>query len=54
MREIIFSYFGERCHAKVVDAKPGCARKYIGCMDGYEIYNTGILFDPFGFVAIRK
>ena len=53
-REIIFLYNDTRCHAKVVKSFEGGERK-VGSLDGYGIYQTGsVLFDQFGFVAVRE
>ena len=53
--EIIFSYNNTRCHAKIVEQLLG-GERYIGKMDGYEIYqiDTHGFFDHFGFVAIKE
>ena len=53
--EIIFLYNKHRCHATKVESLLG-GEKYIGEVDGWEIYQIAnhILFDQFGFVAIKK
>ncbi len=53
--EIIFSYNNTRCHAEIIEKLSG-GEKYIGSLDGYEIYRKAdsILFDQFGFVAIKE
>ncbi len=54
MKELIFSYNHERCHAVIVESLPDNTR-YIGEMDGYEIYQIKtVWFDQFGFMAIRR
>lgn len=53
-KEIIFSYNNVRCHAAVIRKLDGSER-FIGRMDGYEIYQIkSIFFDQFGFVAIKE
>ena len=57
MKEIIFSYFNERCHAKVVPqlSVEKTWKTFVGEIDGYEIYKTcGVLLNQFGFEAIKK
>lgn len=53
--EIIFFYNNTRCHAKIVKQLLD-GERYIGEMDGYEIYqiDTNGFFDQFGFVAIKE
>ena len=54
MNEIIFSYNNTRCHAAKVESLIG-GERFIGKMDGFEIYRLpGILFDQFGFVAVKE
>ena len=55
MKEIIFSYNNERCHAKIVKQLLG-GERHIGSMNGYEIYqiDTNGLFNLFGFVAVKE
>ena len=55
MNEIIFSYNKTRCHALKVKSLLG-GEKYIGEMDGFEIYQIDphALFDQFGVVAVEK
>lgn len=54
-QELIFSYNGKRCHAKVVGQLLG-GETFIGKMDGYSIYEIDChaLFDQFGFVAVKE
>ena len=57
MKEIIFSYNNQRCHAKIVEtlSVEKNWKIYVGEINGYEIYRTcGVLFDQFGFEAIAK
>lgn len=56
--QIIFTYCNERCHAMIIDKLIYGDETYIGKMEVdnilYEIYNiNGIIFNPFGFVAIK-
>lgn len=54
MLELIFSYNNARCHATIVESLVGNER-FIGRMNGYEVYRLpGIMFDQFGFVAIKE
>ena len=53
MKEVIFTYEDERCHATIVDSIKGTER-YIGDVDGYEIYQVSAMFDQFGFVAVER
>lgn len=56
MKEIIFSYENERCHAKIVKeiSVEKNWKTYIGKIDNYEIYRTcGVFFNQFGFEAIK-
>ena len=54
-KEIIFFYNNQRCHALIVQGLLG-GEKYIGKMDGFEIYQIPYngWFDQFGFVAIKE
>ena len=56
MKEILFLYHNHRCHARIVEERPEEAtdKRYIGNIDGYNIYSLGILFDQFGFIAIKE
>lgn len=56
MKEILFSYNKTRCHATIVEERPEEAtdKRYIGEVDGYSIYSLSVLFDQFGFVAIKE
>lgn len=56
MKEIIFLYLQERCHARIVDhLEEGERYIYIGNYDGYQIHEIKrATFDQFGFVAVRK
>jgi hypothetical protein len=56
MDEIIFSYMHQRCHALKVKELPEKSR-YIGELDGYEIYEVDIenpIFEQFAFIAVKK
>ena len=63
--EILFSYNNTRCHAVIVsplliesNADLSNAIKnpnrYIGEIDGYDIYSFSAMFHQFGFFAIKK
>lgn len=55
MKELIFSYINERCHAPIVEhLDDDTEYRLVGSMDGYDIYQikTG-LFNQFGFVAVK-
>lgn len=57
MKEIIFLYNDNRCHAQIVDqiSVEKTWKTFVGEIDGYEIYRTcGVLFNQFGFEAIKK
>ncbi len=54
MDEVIFSHNETRCHAKIVCEISG-DEKLIGELNGYYIYQLpGIVFDQFGFLAVKK
>lgn len=61
LKEVLFIYFNQRCHAKIVDklSVEPTSRNFIGRYQigksVYSVYNThGIWFNQFGFEAVKE
>lgn len=65
MNEILFSYNNTRCHAtkvtkELVESNADMSNaiknpnRYIGELNGYDIYSFTVLFNQFGFFAVKK
>lgn len=55
--EIIFSYYGTRCHAKVVSGIDEAEGLLIGEINGFSVFkiqDNSPLFNQFGFIAVAK
>lgn len=63
--EILFSYNNTRCHAKIVsldeiakndDLKNAYnnTNRFIGKINDYSVYALNILFNQFGFFAVKE